>query len=35
MEDFSSFRELINKYWSFFTGKGKKKQPSEKDIDKK
>jgi hypothetical protein len=34
MEEFSSFRELMNKYWSFITGKRKKKQPKEKDIDK-
>jgi hypothetical protein len=33
MEEFSSFRELMSKYWAIITGK-KKKQQKESDIDK-
>jgi hypothetical protein len=33
MEEFSSFKELMNKYWNFITGKSKKKSAKDSDID--
>jgi hypothetical protein len=35
MEEFSSFGELINKYWDFITGKNRKKSSKKTDIDSK
>lgn len=35
MEEFSSFGELMNKYWDIITGKNKKKSSKKTDIDSK